>query len=108
MMEMLKRCLGKALCTKDVAEYLECNEKTVREHYQELGGIRLGRNYKFFEKEIINAIQKRNEMGFPGEESGQEGGKSVLDKEGSQELGIQNEAKTRRRVERDDRHNLFG
>lgn len=110
-MNHLEQSLGKALRTKDVAEYLGCNVKTVIEHYQELGGIRLGRQYRFFEKEIINAISKRKEMGSPSEENGSQEdaqkGKSVFDKEGSQELGSHDEAKARRRVVRTDRHRLL-
>jgi hypothetical protein len=56
---------GKRLSTQQVAAYLGLDQKTIRKYHQELGGIRLGRRYVFFEKEIINAIQKRTELGSP-------------------------------------------
>jgi hypothetical protein len=58
-MEHLQQELGKALRAKDVAEYLGMNVKHIRNHYKDLGGIRLGRHYRFFEKEIYYAIQKK-------------------------------------------------
>jgi hypothetical protein len=61
----------------------------------------------FFEKEIVNAISTRKEMDCPSEEGRPATGKGVFDKEGSEELGSQNAAKTSRRVEQEDRHCLF-
>ena len=71
-MKLLEKDLGKALRTQDVAEYLGVDIKTVRKYYRELGGIRLGRHYRFFEKEIFNAIQKKTAMDRPSEERGNE------------------------------------
>jgi len=107
-MDQLERNLGKALRAKDVAEYLGMNVKHIRNHYKDLGGIRLGRHYRFFEKEIYYAIQKRTEVGRPSEEREQEIGKGIFDQEGSQGLGIQDEAKACQRLEQEDRHGLFG
>lgn len=42
------------------------------------------------------------------EEGGAETGERIFDEEGSVDVGSQNEAKTRQRVEQEDRHNLFG
>lgn len=106
-MDQLERNLGKALRAKDVAEYLGMNVKHIRNHYKDLGGIRLGRHYRFFEKEIYYAIQKRTEVDSPSQKRKPEIGKGVFDKEGSQGLGNQDEAKASRRLEREDHHGLF-
>jgi hypothetical protein len=100
--------LGKRLTAKEVAEKINVDVKTVRDNYHELGGMRLGRQYVFFERSVIDAIQKRTEMDWPSAEGWKETGKGISDEEGSVDMGSQKEAKTRRRVEREDRHNLFG
>ncbi|VTR71531.1 conserved hypothetical protein [Desulfosarcina cetonica] len=95
-----------------LAQYLGLDVKTVRKYHQRLGGIRLGRRFVFFEKELINAVSERKEMdrpsakdsrGWPGIQEKQ----GVLDQEGSQGLGSQDGTKTSRRVGLDDRHGLF-
>ncbi len=106
-MDCLEKQLGKALNAKEVAQYLGLDIKTVRKYYHQLGGIRLGRHYRFFGKEIINAISKRKEMDCSSEEGRSEIGKGVFDEEGSQKLGSRDEAKTLRRLEQQDRHGLF-
>jgi hypothetical protein len=98
-LEILEQNLGKPLRSKDVAKYLGLDIKTVRKYYRDLGGIRLGRHFVFFEKEIVNAISTRKEMDSPSEEGRPATGKGVLDQEGSEGLGSQNAAKTSRRVE---------
>jgi hypothetical protein len=107
-MDQLERSLGKALRAQEIAQYLDVDVKTVRKYYRELGGIRLGRHYRFFEKEIYYAIQKRTEVDSPSEEREPEIGKGIFDQEGSQGLGIQDEAKACQRLEQEDRHGLFG
>ena len=107
-MSLLEKDLGKALRTQEVADYLGVDVKTVRKYYRELGGIRLGRHYRFFEKEIYNAIQKRTAMDSPSEERGDEAEQGVSNEEGSHQLGNEDAAKTRRRLGREDRHNIFG
>ena len=106
-MEILEKNLGKPLRAKTVAKWLELDTKTVIKYYRELGGIRLGRCFVYFEKEIINAISKRKEMDSPSEERGPEAGEGVFNQERSQGLGSQDEAKTSQRVELEDRHGLF-
>jgi len=49
-MKDLEKTLGKALTTKELAEYLGVSEKTVRDNYQQLGGIRIGRHYLFLQR----------------------------------------------------------
>ena len=106
-MTLIKKELGNVLSVKDLAEILGADEKTIRKYYQELGGIRIGRHYKFFEKEVINAIQTRNKLYWTSKEEQKEERKGVSDEERSSRLGSQNEAKARKRVEREDKHGLF-
>lgn len=104
---MLEKELGKKLSTKEVAEYLGLDEKTVRLYYQKLGGMRLGRRYVFFEKEIINAIQKRTKMESPSSEGRKTDRENIQHEKRGCRLGSRNEEKTRRRMGREDRHGLF-
>lgn len=99
---------GKRMTAKEVAEKINVDVKTVRANYHELGGMRLGRQYVFFERRLNNAIQERTEMDCPSAERGAETGEGISEEGGSVDVGSQNEAKTRRRVEREDRHGLFG
>jgi hypothetical protein len=106
-LKLLKQELGKRLTVNDVAEFLGIDKKTVRENYNQLGGMRLGRLYLFFERSVIDALQKEIKMDSPGAEGWEEEGESISDEEAGFDMGSQNEAKTRQRVEREDRHNLF-
>lgn len=106
-MKKLKEELGEALSSTEFAEFLGVNEKTVIKYYVELGGIRIGRLYKFFEKEVINAIQTWNQMDRTIEEEPRTERQSIQRKEGSPELGSQDANAVRRRVEREDKHGLF-
>lgn len=107
-MILLEDDLGKALRTQEVAVYLGLDAKTVRKYYRELGGIRLGRHYRFFEKEIYNAVQKRTAMDCSSEEGREEAEQGVSDEKGSHRVGNEDAAKTRRRLGREDRHKIFG
>jgi excisionase family DNA binding protein len=107
-LDLLNEDLGKALRPNEVAEYLGVDIKTVRKYHKELGGIRLGRHYRFFEKEIFNAIQKRREMDSSSEKGWEEAEQGVFNEEGSHRVGSINAAKTRRRLDREDRHDIFG
>ena len=107
-MEYLKTDLGKVLSAQEVAEYLKVDKKTVRKYYLELGGIRLGSRYRFFEKEIIYAISKRKEMDCPSKEKGNKEGTSISNEERRHRLGNDDETNTRRRLDAEDRHNIFG
>ena len=107
-MKCLEKQLGKVLNAGEVAQYLDLDVKTVRKYYQRLGGIRLGRQYRFFEKEVCNAVQKRPEMDCPSEEGREEVEQGVSNEEGCHRVGDENAAKTRRRLEREDRHDIIG
>ncbi|MGV1098717.1 helix-turn-helix domain-containing protein [Thiovibrio sp. JS02] len=87
-MEQLRRHLGAALSVKEVAEILAIDIKTVRKYYQRLGGIRLGRTYRFFEKEVQHAIQTWHEMARTSISEGREVQKKNLpDQKGSDRVG---------------------
>ena len=106
-MRVLENELGKTISAERLANFLEMDVNTVRKHYAELGGMRLGRQYLFFERRVINAIQKRTEVDSPSAEGWDETGEGVSDEEGSCIVGSQNEAKIRQRVEQEDRHDLL-
>jgi hypothetical protein len=106
-MQILENELGRRMSAEEVAKYLGLDEKTVRQYHRELGGMRLGRLFLFFERSVLNALQKRTEMDCPSAEGREETGKDVSDEEGSGSLGNQDDAKTRKRLEREDRHGLL-
>ena len=107
-MKLLEQNLGRVLSVKQVSKYLNINEKTVREHYQELGGIRLGRHFKFFERRIIDAVEKRQEICGADQEERSAEREGISDTEGSESVGSKDEKNVRRRVERqDDKHGLL-
>lgn len=97
-MEQLKKQLGQPLKTKDVALFLGLDVKTIRQYYLELGGIRLGRHFLFFEREVINAIQKKRQVGRSSKKKRQEKGENVSDKKRSNQLGKRNAEKCIQRL----------
>jgi len=106
--QIINQELGKCLSAKEVAQFLNLDEKTVRTHYRTLGGMRLGRRFVFFERRLIDAIQARTEMDSPSAQGRAEEGEGFSDKDRSDELGVQDAKKARKRLEREDRHGLFG
>jgi hypothetical protein len=106
-MDILIQELGKAMSAREVADYLGLDIKTVRKYYLELGGMRLGSHYRFFEKEICNAVQKKKQMDSPSENVRNQTRESVLHTEGGAKLGSNDAEKTSQRIDREDRHRLF-
>ena len=106
-MDQINNQLGQVLNAKQIAEFTGLDVKTIRKYYRELGGIRLGSRIVFFEKEFINAIQKRKELDFPSAEEWAETGENVPDEERGNGVGSRDEAKTRKRLDQEDRHGLF-
>lgn len=86
-MQMLEEQLGQALRPQEVAEFLGVDEKTVRQYHKELGGIRLGRLYVFFEMEVLHAIQAKRQVGCAGEKEREKEGGDLQDGKRSFELG---------------------
>ena len=107
-MDQIKNHLGQVLNAKQIADYTSLDVKTIRKYYRELGGIRLGSRIVFFEKEFINAIQTRIKLDRPGAEGWAETGESVPDEEKGNGVGNRDAAKTRKRLDQEDRHGLFG
>lgn len=108
--------LGKPMSAQQVAAYLNIDVKTVRKYYQELGGIRIGNRYRFFEEEVYNAVQESrserkqdaNRIYRTSEEKREEGGKTIQDEKRGPGVGVTNEKLVRKRLEQKDRHGLFG
>jgi len=106
-MKDLEKSLGKALTTKELAEYLGVNEKTIRENYRQFGGIKIGRHYRFFTKEVANALEKREKIYSASKKERETAREGISDPEGSKKVGIGNAQDVRRGVERHDRHGLL-
>jgi hypothetical protein len=103
--EILKRELGQALGSKDLAEFLGLDEATVRKYYLLLGGIRIGTKYLFFEKEVQRAIQKRTDLDWSDTEGRQKEGEAVQDEAGGFDLGSRGKKKAQRTLE--DPYGIF-
>ena len=108
----MEKILGKKVAPEELAEYLGVNVKTVRQHYQKLGGLRLGKRYIFFERRILDAISNEEwKMESPGEkdlwESTTEEGQNLEDQERGNRMGGRNERRRPRNLAGEDRHNLF-
>ena len=104
---MMENELGRVLQAKDMARYLGLDEKTVRLYYPILGGIRLGRRILFFEKEVINAVQKRSKMGSPSESKREEEGKNLPEQERGNSLGKREPVKSRGDMAGEDKHGVL-
>ena len=98
--------LGKRITPEELATFLGVNVKTIRQYYKELGGIRLGSRYIFFEKGVVYAVSKKWEMESPSEEGWKEEREDVQIKERGIRMGKQ-DAPVRKGVGRSDRHNLL-
>jgi excisionase family DNA binding protein len=104
---MLENDLGKVMTAKQVAEYLGLAVKTVRDYYRQLGGIRIGRSYRFFEKEVSNAIQTWKQIHRTGEEEQQQEREGVQHQKRGPGMGSRNAENARRRMERPNNHGLL-
>jgi len=108
----MEKILGKKITPEELAEYLGVNVKTVRQHYQKFGGLRLGKRYIFFERSILNAISTEEwKMESPGEEdiweSATEEGKNLEYQKSCDSMGGRNERRRPRNLAGEDRHNLL-
>jgi hypothetical protein len=106
-MDVIEGKLGGVLSPRELACYLGLDVKTVRLYYSELGGMRLGRRLLFFEKEVIDAIQKRSKMGGPSENQWQEEREAIPGQEGSDSMGKRSPGKSRDSMAAEDRHGIL-
>jgi len=107
MIDDLEKSLGKAITVKKLAEYLGISEKIVRDNYKQLGGCRIGRHYRFFTKEIKDALEKRQEIYSTSQEERPATREGISDAEGRESMGSKAEKAVQRRVERPDKHGLL-
>lgn len=115
-MNKVKAQLGESLTAHEVSRMFNLDVKTVRKYYRELGGIRIGRLYKFFEQEVINAIQKNrikkredtDHLYRSGEEKRTTEGEEIQNKKRGFGMGIYDEKCGRRNLAERDTHNIFG
>ena len=106
-MSVLKKYLGDVMTVKELADYLKINEKTVREHYLDFNGIKVGNRYRFFTKEIAHAMEKRQENNWPIQKRQIEERKSLQNNERSKELGSPDAESVIRRTKQKDSHSLL-
>jgi len=119
--KILNEKLGQPLTSKQVAEYLNLDVKTVRMRYKSLGGVRIGHKYLFFEnlivKEVANAILQQKEEGPEkvgcghqtfSRRSGIPAGASLQDRKRGAVLGIGTVEPVRRRVFKGDPKDKHG
>jgi hypothetical protein len=104
---MMDDQLGRVLRSADMADYLGLDEKTVRLYYLELGGIRLGRRILFFEKEVINAIQKRSKMGGSSASMREAEGKNLPEQKRCGSVGKRESVKSRGDMAGEDKHGIL-
>ncbi len=108
--------LGKSLTAQEVAETFNLDVKTVRKYYQRLGGFRVGRLYKFFEEEVVNAIQKNrieeweepDRLHRSGEKKRTTEGEEIQNQKRGLGMGSYGEECARRELAERDTHNIFG
>lgn len=66
MRSILEEYLGHCISAREVADYLQCDITTVYRNYKILGGLKMGKCYKFFEKGLVESIlqQKIPDVGL--------------------------------------------
>jgi hypothetical protein len=104
---LLKKYLGETLSPAKVARFLGLDVKTIRLYYRQLGGVRLGRRILFFEKEVVNAIQKRAKMGGPSKIERKKERENLSQQEGSHSMGKRKPVKSRRDMAGEDKHGII-
>ena len=106
-MDILQEQLGKTLTVEEVAKYLKIDKRTVRKYYLQLGGVRLGRAYRFFERSINDAIQAPWKMACTSENKRQDKTQIISQEKPSNRMGGRTKEK-KKRIEKDrDPYNLL-
>ena len=103
----LEKILGEAITVKELAEYLGINQKTLRENYRQFGGVKIGRHYRFFTKEVASALEKRQENNRPIQKRQIEEREGLQNNERSKELGSPDAESVIRRTKQKDSHSLL-
>jgi hypothetical protein len=57
MSDLLQHHLGRCLSAQQVAIFLQVDISTVYRNYLELGGVKVGSTYKFFEQNLLQALK---------------------------------------------------
>ena len=113
MLNTLEKKFGKVYTPKDMAKYLGVDEGTVKKYYAELGGMRLGRRYLFFEKRIERLVndavlrQEKTGMGGLREDEGTEETKILPDKNSCSGMGSDAKKATKKELRARDTYNLL-
>jgi len=104
----LEKILGEAITVKELSEYLGVNQKTLRENYRQFSGIKIGRHYRFFTKEVAKyALEKRQKIYSASQEERETEGEGLSNAEGSKKVGSRNKKAQRGGMERHDRYGLL-
>ena len=105
-MKILEEQLGQTMTAQEVAEYLKIDVQSVRKYYLQLGGMRFGRAYRFFERRINDAIQAQWEMASAGQVEWPDQTQDIPDKKGSNTVGGKTKAENIQIDEERDPFNL--
>jgi hypothetical protein len=112
MSHPLEDSLGRCFSAQQVADYLRCDITTVYRNYVQLGGVKYGKIYRFFEKRLIDATlqQAEKKMAGPGEAQRSTVQESFRYHEGSQKVGGKQKSSAGSRTKRasSDPHGIFG
>ncbi len=100
--------LGTVYTAQQVAEYLGLDVNTIRRYYKELGGIRVGTTYRFFERTLTDAILRQTEKEICGTDQKE---REVYPEifpypEGSVQMGTRS-SKTRESITTIDKYHLL-
>lgn len=106
-MNQFENSLGKTMTAIEVARYLKIDIKTVRKYYLQLGGVRFGRVYRFFERRIADAIQTQWKMVGTGQVEQQNCPKDISNQTRSQGMGGRAEKKVKKEPEEPDPYGLL-
>ena len=79
--------MSRLMTTKEVAEFLGLDMVTVRKYYLQLGGVRFGTAYRFFERRIIDAIQTQQQVDWSNSLSESDQTKNIQDQKGGKKRG---------------------
>lgn len=100
--------LGKVYTAGQVAEYMNLDVNTVRRYYKQLGGIRVGAAYRFFERTLTDAIlrQAETEVCRTNKKEWKIRSEILSDPEGSVQVGDRSGGKSKP-LEAIDKYNLL-